>query len=81
MAEVRRRKPDEAGDEADNLSASATAAAGHSTIEKRNSSAAESSDHVSCFYLKLLRFRFVCFFHKTKENTIFAQLLLLNAIL
>lgn len=65
MAEVRRRKPDEAGDEADNLSAGATAA-GHSTIEKRNSSAAESSDHVSCFYLKLLRFRFVCFFHKTK---------------
>lgn len=45
MAEVRRRKPEDAGDEADNLSAGANT--GPSDAEKRNSSAAESSDR-SC---------------------------------
>ena len=51
MAEVRRRKPEEsAGDEGANLTAGAGAAT-HSEANKRNSSAAESSDHVSVVIL------------------------------
>lgn len=45
MAEVRRRKPDEAGEESGGISLEANP--GLSDAEKRNSSAAESSDHVS----------------------------------
>lgn len=47
MAEVRRRKPEESvGDEGGNLSAGAGATI-HGEADKRHSSAAESSDHVS----------------------------------
>lgn len=54
MAEVRRRKPEEsAGDEGANLLAG-TGAATHSEADKRNSSAAESSDHVSVVILSVL---------------------------
>ncbi|TMW45468.1 hypothetical protein DOY81_009451, partial [Sarcophaga bullata] len=59
MAEVRRRKPEEsAGDEAANLTAGAGAAA-HSEADKRNSSAAESSDHVDSEEEKLPEEKFV----------------------
>ena len=56
MAEVRRRKPEEsAGDEGANLTAAAGAAT-HSEADKRNSSAAESSDHVSFAILPRVTF-------------------------
>lgn len=50
MAEVRRRKVDETGGDGDatsNASLGTNSTAGNSEADKRNSSAAESSDHVS----------------------------------
>lgn len=47
MSEVRRRKVEEAGDDGATDAATTNVSANTSDGEKRNSSAADSSDHVS----------------------------------